>query len=88
QLPDTAVDLRTERPCGGCRLRAHLSGERVSSRTVTVVGPREQVRVLSVWRVPERRQAIAVLSYVGVLMEGGYDKHEPVLLGYHPPRRH
>jgi len=34
----------------------------------------------------EVRQAIAVLSYLGVIMEGGYEKHEPVLLGYRPSR--
>jgi len=86
RLSDAEVVMHAERPCRGCRPRAHLSGEHVSSRTVTILGPPVRARVLSVWRVPGRGLALAVISYLGVQIEGGYDRHEPVLLGYRPAR--
>jgi len=85
RLSDASLTVQGARPCPGCRARMTLSGPRVSRRTIPIIGPPAHARLISFWRVPGRRLAIAMVGYQGVRIEGGYEKQWPVLLGYRPP---
>lgn len=75
-----------ERRCRRCRDQVRLTGTHLTARTTSISGPTEHAHVVSLWRVPGRRHAVAVVSYLGIPDEGGYAYHEPVLLGYRPPQ--